>query len=64
MRNLSNQIFKVWHKISRVIYLDPQCMEKVLRYKYEKQVNRYYSQMVVEYRCEEDAKDFDLSIKK
>ena len=50
LSNLSSQIISVWQKISRVIYLDPQCMERVLRQKYEKQVNRYYSQMVVEYR--------------
>ena len=36
LRNLSSQIINVWQKISRVIYLDPQCMERVLRQKYEK----------------------------
>ena len=48
------QIFKVWHKISRVLYLDPDCMERVLRAKYERTVARYFNQMVVEYHYEED----------
>lgn len=26
IRQISNQIFKIWHKMSRVIYLDPKCI--------------------------------------
>ena len=62
MRSLQNQIIKVWHKISRVIYLDPRSMERVLRRKYERHVNRFYSQMVVEYRYEEDLEENELDL--
>jgi len=56
MRSLTNELFKIWYKIGRIIYLDPQCLEKVLRLRYEKIVNKYYSQMVVEYRNDEESK--------
>lgn len=41
-------------------------MQRVLRLKYVKQVNRYYDQMVVEYRYEEDLEEneFDLTLQK
>lgn len=41
--------------MSRVIYLDPVCIKTVLRRKYEKQVTKYFSQMVVE--CENETKE-------
>ena len=43
IRQISNSIFKIWHKMSRVTYLDPQCIQTVLRKKYERQVNKYFS---------------------
>ena len=52
IRQISNQIFKIWHKMSRIVYLDPKCIQTVLRKKHEKQVNKYFSQMVVE--CQND----------
>ena len=43
--------------MSRVIYLDPHCIENVLRRKYEKQVNKYFSQMVVECQNVQDKEE-------
>ena len=56
MRTIQSQIFKVWHKLYRIVYLDPQCVQKVFRLKFERTLSRYYSQMVVEYRQDEDHK--------
>lgn len=41
-------------------------MERVLRKKYEKLVNKYYSQMVVEFKNDEDHEEneFDLNLKR
>ena len=43
MRLLQRLIFQVWHKINRLICLDPQCFHNILRLKFERNVSRYYS---------------------
>ena len=36
MRNIQSQIFKVWQKLHRIVYLDPQCVQKAFRLKFER----------------------------
>ena len=56
---LSREITSVWSKIQQVVYLDSSSLEGVYRQKYEQLMSTYYSQMVVEYRYEEDIEEHD-----
>ena len=57
IHRLQREIDGVWSKFTQVLYLDPHTLEGILRRRYERQVSQYYSQMVVEYRYEEDIED-------
>lgn len=53
MRKMQRLIFLVWHKLNRIICLDPKCVQRIFRLKFERTVSRYYSQMVVEFRTDQ-----------